>query len=530
MARKFSDLTESEQIHFNDLVIFMRNTWNEDIRNKLKVVEKFNLDVHDPIVFDFLAGVYIPPAPPSMPIIDDMPPPPKPRPAHENPDLLDPPIPIENFFRKRTEMVQEPSLPVVASAPQVKKTTKREMTYANSQDLIIIQNRLLHAISHLTLNERRLILFLSPIVRKQIEQEPNNRVFYVYVQDFVGEYGIKSKKYYSELEKIADSIVEKAFFFWYKTENGKAKKGVSWVSECDYIENEGMIKVKLDDTVIEMLTVFDRATGNFWTQYQKEWIVNLGAYGIIMLEMILSSKEINGYYTVEHLREKFNCTDNYSVFGDFKRYVIDKSIKEIEKHTPIRISYKMDKTGKNVKGIKFSYIDSSIQSLENKEKNIDDLIDSIFSELSEDEKNVIKAEADHRIALIETKNREPITVDHRLNIYKKSVSERWGWLEHLSKQARQQKDEEKRLLTEKAEQAEMEKIQQAQSHMREQIEVIEMALNSISEEDKLAILALVRNEVSSNMSSIFVSIFDKNKENAYKNPMFLVHFNKVFGL
>ncbi|OPH37676.1 RepB family plasmid replication initiator protein [Moraxella equi] len=338
MYRKFSELTPSEQLHFNDLVRFMKETWNEDIKNKLKVVQKFRLDPNDPVVFDFLTDVYVP----------------EPRPDF----LYDEPV---------------PTLPVVPTASQpTVKTKKREMTYANSEDLIIIQNRLLHAISNLTLNERRLILFLSPIVRKQIEKDPNNRMFYVFANEFANEYQLKGKSVYSELEKTADSIVEKAFFFWYKTQNGKSKKGVSWVSECDYIENEAKIKVKLDDTVIEMLTVFDKTTGNFWTQYQRDWIINLGAYGIIMLEMILSSKESNGHYTIEHLREKFDCVDTYKKFSDFKLYVIDKSIKEVHKHTPIRIEYQQHKVGRVVTSLTFSYIDTSIKSVKDKTKNSDD--------------------------------------------------------------------------------------------------------------------------------------------------------------
>ncbi|UYZ90976.1 replication initiation protein (plasmid) [Moraxella bovis] len=372
MTRKFSELTPSEQLRFNSLVSFMSETWNERIEVKLDIVQRFNLDIGDSVVMDFLTGVYVPPAPPPMPVKDDIPPPPKPRPPHENPDRLDPPIPIADFFKEQTMTAQEPSLPVVAPVNQAQKIKKREMTYANSEDLIIIQNRLLHAISHLTLNERRLILFLSPIVRKRIEKEPNNRVFYVLAQEFADEYKLKGKYLYSELAKIADSILDKHFFFWYATSNGRAKKGVNWVSECDYIENEGMIKIRLDNTVIEMLTVFDKATGHFWTQYQKEWIINLGAYGIIMLEMILSSKENKGHYTAEHLREKFNCVDTYPRFSDFKLYVIDKSIKEVHKHTPIRIEYQQHKAGRIVTGLTFSYIDTSIKSVKDKTKNSDD--------------------------------------------------------------------------------------------------------------------------------------------------------------
>lgn len=338
MNRKFSELTPSEQIQFQGLVDFMKETWNEDIGVKLNIVKKFRLDIKDPVVYDFLTDVYVPQPRPDL-LYDDPPPSPQPAPVAQQ---------------------EKPTLPVAtSSASAVEKTKKRAMSYANSEDLIVVQNRLLHAISNLTLNERRLILFLSPIVRKQIEKNPTNRIFYVLASDFANEYKLKGKSVYSELEKTADSIVEKAFFFWYNTENGKAKKGVSWVSECDYIENKAKIKVKLDDTVIEMLTVFDKNTGNFWTQYQKEWIINLGSYGIVMLEMVLSSVENKGYYTVEHLREKFDCVDSYSVFADFKRHVIDKAIKEIHKHTPITVSYEVDKSGRQTQGLKFCYTDIS---------------------------------------------------------------------------------------------------------------------------------------------------------------------------
>lgn len=359
MKRKFLELTSQEQTQFSNLMSFMQKDGN--MTAQFGLIERFCLDPADPVVLDFLMG--------------------KARPVqfatHDGSDYQDvevlkptsPLPPIQSMDETALLPVTVPSKSVEKSHKKSSMADGREMTYAHSEDLIIIQNRLLHAISNLTLNERRLILFLSPIVRKQIETTPDNRTFYVHVQDFVNEYDIQSKKYYSELEKIADSIVEKAFFFWYKTKNGKAKKGVSWVSECDYIKKEGKIKIKLDDTVIEMLTVFDRATGNYWTQYQKEWIINLGTYGIIMLELLLSSKENHGYYTIEYLRAKFDCIETYKKFSDFKLHVIDRAIKEIHIHTPIRVKYEQHKTGRAVTGVTFSYTNKNAKSIKDNTKD-----------------------------------------------------------------------------------------------------------------------------------------------------------------
>ena len=64
------------------------------------------------------------------------------------------------------------------------------------------------------------------------------------------------------------------------------KVGANWVSECRYLENEGALEIRLDDRVIEMLTIFDR--NNPFTKYERQMIVNLGTYGIILFELIAS--------------------------------------------------------------------------------------------------------------------------------------------------------------------------------------------------------------------------------------------------
>lgn len=43
MARKFSELIPSEQVQFQGLVDFMKETWNEDIQVKLNIVKKISL-------------------------------------------------------------------------------------------------------------------------------------------------------------------------------------------------------------------------------------------------------------------------------------------------------------------------------------------------------------------------------------------------------------------------------------------------------------------------------------------------------
>ena len=79
---------------------------------------------------------------------------------------------------------------------------------------IVLQNRLLNAITNLNLNERRLVMFLSPIVRKAVDKNPHQRKFVIKVKDFIDEYKISSNSYYQELKKIGRGLQDKSFVFW----------------------------------------------------------------------------------------------------------------------------------------------------------------------------------------------------------------------------------------------------------------------------------------------------------------------------
>ena len=236
------------------------------------------------------------------------------------------------------------------------KPTQQTATKVYGENWVVLQNRLLNAISDLSLNERRLIMFLSPLVRKAVDIEPSQKAFFVSAKDFAKEYNISDKTVYRTLETIAKTLHGKVFYIWLWRGNTKNERGISWVAECEYLPNQGGIEIELTSTVVEMLTVFDKA--NPFTKYERQMITSLGSYGIILFELIAScmhQQHKQKSYTIEYLREKFNCVDKYNVISEFKRNVLDSAIKDIEKHTPYRITYKQVKTGRIVSDIVFSF-------------------------------------------------------------------------------------------------------------------------------------------------------------------------------
>ncbi|EEV23400.1 initiator RepB protein [Enhydrobacter aerosaccus SK60] len=267
---------------------------------------------------------------------------------------------IQNL-QKKNELIASTEQP-----PATATSTLKNIDKLYDESWIVLQNRLLNAITNLDLNERRLVMFLSPIVRKAVDKNPNQRKFVIRVKDFIDEYKINSHSYYKELKKIGRGLQDKSFVFWDFNQNTKEslESAVSWIGKSTYKPKLGEIEIVLMDDVVEMLTVFDKA--NPYTKYQRDMIVSLGCYGLLMFELIAScmyQKHKTRAYTIEYLREKFNCQENYEKISDFKLYVIDKAIKDVEANTPYRVTYTQNKSGRRISELVFSFEDISVKNL-----------------------------------------------------------------------------------------------------------------------------------------------------------------------
>lgn len=258
------------------------------------------------------------------------------------------------------------------------------------EHLIVMQNRLVTAISDLNLMERRLIMFLSPLVRKSVDTNPNQKTFAISAIDFMKEYGIeKNKNAYAELSQACSALTQKSYSFWDFSKNSrmvskdkKVKHQVVWFTMSVYQDGLGEVHVDLHDEVINMLSVFDKA--NPFTKYERQLVVNLGCYGIILFNLVAScmhQKHKKKGYTIEYLREVFNCIETYPRLTDFRKRVIDSAIANIHEQTPYRIKYEVKKNGRVATDLIFSFEDQreketkkSLKNIENKSDKVDKIL------------------------------------------------------------------------------------------------------------------------------------------------------------
>lgn len=234
---------------------------------------------------------------------------------------------------------------------------------------VVMQNELLYAIGDLSADERKLIMYLSPLVRRMVDKDPKQNTFNVVASDFADFYDMETKHVYKKLEDISNLMINKSFFLWnfYKNEKQGAtnkessdKRGISWLGEASYRKKKGVLEVELTSTVISMLTVFDKM--HPYTKYQRSLIINLPHYGIVLFELIMSCMHQQfkkKTFTVDYLREKFNCMDSYPKIAEFKRNVIDNAVKDVNELGVMTVSYDQKKTGREITHIVFSFTDDS---------------------------------------------------------------------------------------------------------------------------------------------------------------------------
>lgn len=276
-------------------------------------------------------------------------------------------------------------------SPQVDTDTNTHTDYKSAAQIagriygsewVVMQNELLYAIGNLSADERKLIMYLSPLVRRMVDKDPKQNTFNVVASDFANFYDMDVKHVYKKLEDISNSMINKSFFLWnfYKNEKqgvvskeGGDKRGISWLGEAGYRKKRGILEVELTSTVISMLTVFDKM--HPYTKYQRSLIINLTHYGIVLFELIMSCMHQQfkkKTFTVDYLREKFNCMESYPKIAEFKRNVIDKAVEDINTLGVMTVSYDQRKTGREVTHIIFSFTDDSDGALDGMELDKED--------------------------------------------------------------------------------------------------------------------------------------------------------------
>jgi len=215
----------------------------------------------------------------------------------------------------------------------------------------------------LSLEEQKIILTLASMI------QPEDDEFKTYdfrIADFMALLGVKDKSKYTEIPKITRDLMKKVL----EIHEGKRIIQVAWLNSAIYDKGSGQVTLRFSpDLKPYMLQLKER-----FTQYQLINVLMMKSKYSPRVYEILKANEFKkqGYIKIEitELRKLLKTEDIYPMYNDFKRFVILRTQKEINKNTDVSFDFEEIKTGRKVTSLKFYIKPNKTQNKKSKNNEI----------------------------------------------------------------------------------------------------------------------------------------------------------------
>ena len=198
----------------------------------------------------------------------------------------------------------------------------------------------------LTTQEQKIILYLISKIRPE-DTELHEYEFSIV--DFCKICGIDyaNGKNYGNIKKTIKSLNDKSI--WVTLKDG-GETTIRWIERPYINKNSGAIKIKLDELMKPYLLQLQER----FTQYELLYTLPMKSQYAIRFYELLKSYEWKktAEMEIDDLKRMLNA-EHYTRFYDFKKKVLEISMKEIADYTDLNVDYTLQKTGKQFTRIIF---------------------------------------------------------------------------------------------------------------------------------------------------------------------------------
>lgn len=223
--------------------------------------------------------------------------------------------------------------------------------------IVVKSNKVIEASYRLTLNEQRLVLAcIQQIKPKQSITEASR--FTVSALEFAKLYDISSDRAYDELQTVAERLYERSVTINDPDPDDPsiAYTKTRWITSIGYKPKQGQIVLRFSHRMIPYIAMLH----SHFTQYDLAAVANMrSTYGVRFYELfkcwtygnLSGQKEI----AVTELKGLLELDNQYTAIKDFKKYVVDLAIQDINEHSDMTASYTQRKQGRVVSHFTFQF-------------------------------------------------------------------------------------------------------------------------------------------------------------------------------
>lgn len=240
------------------------------------------------------------------------------------------------------------------------------------EQLVVKDNRLIQASYSLGLVEQRLMLLAIVGARETGEGITAESLLTVRAEDYAKHFNVERQAAYMALSDAVETLFNRraTIDIYDKRKDKMRPMVVRWVTAMQYEENEACVTLRFGHEVVPLITKLEEQ----FTSYELKQIAGLtSAYAIRLYELLMQWK-VTGktpIFDLYMLRNQLGILDSeYQRMFDFKRYVLDLAIKQINEHTDITVKYEQHKQGRSIAGFSFVFKQKkkSLKVLEEKSK------------------------------------------------------------------------------------------------------------------------------------------------------------------
>jgi plasmid replication initiation protein len=224
-------------------------------------------------------------------------------------------------------------------------------------ELVVKSNALIQASYTLGLVEQRLILMSIVQARESGIGITAESILEIRAQDYADLFGVTKQTAYEALADAVETLFNRraTVDVYDKKRDRTRPMTVRWVTAMAYAEGEGLITLRFGHEVVPEIT---RLEENF-TSYELEQVAGLkSAYAVRLYELLIQWRTAGKtpIFEINHFRNQLGVSgDKYKVTADFKKWVLDVAVSQINEHTDIKAIYEQHKTGRTITGFSFKF-------------------------------------------------------------------------------------------------------------------------------------------------------------------------------
>ncbi len=192
----------------------------------------------------------------------------------------------------------------------------------------------------------------------------------LYAKDFAQIFGIHESNVYEFMSLGVDQLLKKIVDFDYidSTTGNVVYRAFPWVAGAEYIKNEGKISLVFNDSLTPYITRLAANLGGYTIQKIKQSGGIRTIRGWRLFDLFTTQRDTGILkISVDKLMSSLELNDkeNKYEYYDFKRFVLNPAILDIQKHAQLIIDLEETRSGRKITTLTFRFKDTSVPTLPN---------------------------------------------------------------------------------------------------------------------------------------------------------------------